>query len=376
MRIIWLGSHHLHIPLADMPDVELRRVPLHCDEALEYAQIVERAGMEPELLVYADQSQPPPLLGLQHYPCATLFYCVDSHIHRWYPFYAQAFDLCAVSLRDHLAWFRLRLSDTRLRWLPPTAKPGDAPLDCPRTTELLFVGTVNPETTPIRHEFLSQLGERLPGLRVCQGKYPQLYPTAEVVLNIAERGDLNFRVFEALGCGACLLTPQVGHGLTELFVDGEALCSYAPQDMDALLRQYERIMADAELRQRLRDNGLAAVNARHRPEHRAAELLQWLRGHDLRELVRSRKAVTRSLTQLLQPIYLLWAESLRNSPLAELYLRASRPEGLRPKAKPYRPLPVSARKDRNGVVAPAAGLAGWPPAQPGTQTQGHAPAAG
>ena len=140
-------------------------------------------------------------------PCPTCFFCIDSHIHGWYADWAQAFDACAVSLKDHMPAFRQRLPMERVVWLPPFAKDTDQPPASPPEPEfdLLFVGTVDPETTPGRVRFLDEVKARMHGREVRKGEYRELFHRARLVLNVAERGDLNYRVFEALGCGACLL---------------------------------------------------------------------------------------------------------------------------------------------------------------------------
>lgn len=326
MRIAWIGWHKLLGSVKAAPGVELLYIKPPVDRPpMTWADVLAHTGDAPDLLVYADASMSPPLLGLESFPCPTLFLCIDSHIHQWYPLYAQAFDLCAVSLRDHLPRFRLRLPPARTIWLPPTPNPGDVPAVADKEWDLLFVGNVDPETMPGRHAILAELARLVPGLHVTRGAYRELYPRARLVLNIAERGDLNFRVFEALGCGACLLTPAIEHGQEDLFRDGTELFTYPAGDAPALARLVSRLLADEPLRERVAAAGLAAVDARHRPEHRARRLLDWLSGFDLPALAAERLAHARIVHErFLRPIFLHWAEGADSPGLSRVFLDAAR----------------------------------------------------
>lgn len=312
-------------PELDGLGFQVLRLPLARGEVLDWAGLCARAGGEPDLVLYLDRSLPPPLVGLERFPCLTAFWCIDSHIHSWYPAYAQAFDLCLVSLLDHLPRFRLRLAPERAVWLPPFASLHFAPRPRRPEWDLLFAGTVDPETTPGRLAFLTGLGRRFPGLVVRRGAFPDLFPRARLVLNIAERGDLNFRVFEALGCGACLITPRVGHGQESLFRHGEDLFLYDPEDLDGLLRLVEELLADEPRCQEVARRGQEKIEAFHRPRHRAQTLADLVRGLDAEEVVALRLAQAGTIRETyLRLVYLHWAEVSESPALRRLYLEAAR----------------------------------------------------
>jgi glycosyltransferase involved in cell wall biosynthesis len=304
-------------------------VSLTRPEALSWEDIAARCNGAPDAVVYADRSLPPPLLGVERFPCLTAFYCIDSHIHGWYPAYAEAFDLCAVSLRDHVVPFAAALSPARTLWLPPFAEERYQPRPAQKDFDLLFVGTVDPETTPLRHAFLERLGRLFPTLAVRRGDFGELLPRARVVLNIAERGDLNFRVFEALACGSCLLTPRLGNGQDELFREGEHFACYAPDDAEDAAQAARALLDDAPRREALARAGLAQVDVAHRPAHRAASFAAFLRqGLDenlpARRLDRGGTGQGQQLRQRLRLLYLHWAEHCGDPALAARYLREAR----------------------------------------------------
>lgn len=330
LRIVWVGRHPLDAGMrAVCPGVTV--VPLEPLQVLSFADVARQAGGVPDVVIYSDKSGPPPFSSLEHFPCLTVFYCVDSHIHAWYPDYAQAFDLCAVSLKDHVPRFASRLGHNRVMWLPPFPRLEDRPLPAEKTHDLIFVGKVDPALTPGRHAFLAELKSLVPGLHVTRGNYRDLFPTGRIVLNVAEGGDLNFRVFEALACGACLVTPQVGHGQEELFTPGEHLFTYPPMDARAVAALTAELLADAPRRERVAAAGEALVRTRHRPEHRAAALMAFILGHrPFDPLVAARHAAAASLfSRVLRPLYLHWAEALHPAPVAATYLAMGRrpPQG-------------------------------------------------
>lgn len=189
------------------------------------------------------------------------------------------------------------------------------------------MGTVN-ENTPRRAAFLQNLARRLPGLHVQCGSYRALFPQGRILLNHCEHGDLNFRVFEAMGCGGCLLTPRVGHGLAGLFVDGEHLVGYAPDDVGDALFRIELLLKNPELTDYIGKTALAAINAGHRAQHRAQTLTDhlcdlWMQ--DATALIAARQARAEAIReQCLKMPYLLWAEELTEPTIRQAYLAAAR----------------------------------------------------
>lgn len=314
-RLFWIGSPFFWRSLKETGWDEVAFCNFEEPRVLGWRDVVRQAGFEPDVVVVADKSRPPFVLGVEDFPCITVFYSVDSHIHSWQPWYAQAFDACLVSLRDHLPRFAGDfLPAERIWWSPAFAWSEDRPDETAvRSWDALFVGTVS-DNTPLRAAFLRELGEKFPALHVTRGAYRSLYPQAQVVLNQCEHGDLNFRVFEALGCGSCLLTPRIGHGLAELFVEGEELVCYTPHDAADAAACLRKLLAAPDHMNELRRAGLAAVDARHRAIHRARAFTERLRAlseeawRGLVERRRRRAAAIRQ--QALRLPCLLWAEDL------------------------------------------------------------------
>lgn len=321
-HLCWIGNPYFANEMAALGwQVSLikRRTP----ELVTWGEVVARCGNEPDAVVLGDASLPPILAGIEAWPCLTAFHCVDSHIHSWHPVYAQAFDLCSLSLRDHMPEFQgRRLTDECLKWLPAWAANDLRPRDVEKQWDLLFAGTVNRETTPERYRFLKELKRRLPALHVTSGDFRELFPKARIVLNYCERGDLNFRVFEALGTGACLLTPEVGHGQTDLFTPGEDLFTYPVNDMDALLGQVEKLLALDGPCEQAGNNGLKKIDASHRASHRAKQYSDWLTAHAGTQAWRVDHA-TAIREGILKLLYLHLAEGINDHDLRTAYIRLS-----------------------------------------------------
>ncbi|MBA4357347.1 MAG: glycosyltransferase [Humidesulfovibrio sp.] len=322
--VAWVGGQFF-MQHMEAQGFRVVRIPLSAPAALSWDEITARCGAAPDVVVYTDRSLPPPLLGVERFPCLTAFYCIDSHIHSWYPLYASTFDLCAVSLRGDVERFGRELSRARVLWLPPFAEDRYQPLGAGKQWDLLFAGTVNPETTPLRQDFLQRLAGEFPNLAVRQGDFAQLFPQARVVLNIAERGDLNFRVFEALACGACLLTPRIDNGQDELFQDGVHLATYQADDAADAAAQARALLADDARRESLALAGVALIDAAHRPWRRASALATFLRqgfDEDLpgKRLARPDQARKHDLRLL----WLHWAEHCGDAALAASYLAEAR----------------------------------------------------
>jgi len=322
-RLLWIGSPFFS-PALPARGWELCAINFEHSAVFSWADLVARAGWEPDVLVVADKSRLPFVLGIEDMPCLTVAYCVDTHIHSWLPLYAQAFDLCLASLRDHLRLFRDKaLSEEQIRWFPAFAKDDDRPSPLEEEWDCLFVGTLSEDNTPKRMAFLRDLRALAPGLHAVRGDYRRLFPKGRVTLNHCEAGDLNFRVFEALGCGACLLTPRIGHGLLDLFQDGVHLVTYDPDDVRDAARHLQKLLANPLKRSLLRTAGLAAIDAGHRAKHRAEELSRLLHAYPQPRIQERKQRAAFIRTQWLRIIYLHMAESEAAPRLRDAYLRAA-----------------------------------------------------
>lgn len=295
----------------------------HKPRLFTWENVLSVCGEAPQVLVLGDRSHPPPFLGLENFPCLTVFFSVDSHIHAWHPLYAQAFDACLVALKDDLPnYVQGRLGPERLLWTPAYAlNPENMPwTPAEPEWDVLFVGTVNPETTPGRVAFLGELSRELPGLEVRQGDFLELFPKGKVILNVAERGDLNYRVFEALAMGKPLLTPRTGNGLLDLFEDGVHLLTYAPGDASDCAAKARWLLDHPDQAEAMGRAGKKLVDEKHRARHRAATFSAFL-DERLAEGNAERLSLARTLHEsVLKPLHLHFAEIAGDPAFARAYL--------------------------------------------------------
>lgn len=329
-KILWLGEPYFAEALRQCGWEEVCIHKPSTYRIFSWRDIVSLAGFEPDVLVVSDTSTPPAVLGVEDFPCLTVFYSVDSHIHSWHPHYAQAFDAALVSLQDHLPRFYGQfLQKDRVWWSPAFARENDAPDPAvPKKWDCLFVGTDDAQLMPKRHAFLKELGVLVPGLHATSGNYRALYPQGRVLVNQAEGEDLNFRVFEAMGCGGCLVTPRIGHGLSELFVDGEHYVGYVPGDAGDAAWRINFLLQNPDLCEHIGRAALEAIDAGHRPVHRAQALTDHLcdlaiQGRD--EIIRERLKKSRAIcSSALSVPYLLWANEMPANEQKEAFLAAAR----------------------------------------------------
>jgi hypothetical protein len=324
--VAWFGREYFAGSLAGL-GWRLHVHSYHDPRVFTWQDVVEICGAPPDVLVLGDRSHPPPFLGLQNYPCLTVFHSVDSHIHSWHPLYAQAFDACLVGLKDDLPRFAQgRLTPEKVLWSPAYALNPEMMPWTPAEPlwDVLFAGTVDPETTPGRADFLARLAGLLPGLEVRRGDFLQLFPAGRVVLNVAERGDLNFRVFEALAMGKPLLTPRIGNGQPDFFENGADLLTYSPDDPADCAAKARWLLDHPAQAQAMGRSGQAKVDAAHRAIHRAKACGSFLAGRLAAGSGERLGLAGRIHESVLRPLHLHWAEASADPARKAAYLADAR----------------------------------------------------
>ncbi len=248
------------------PDVLLRRSPGYNIETL----LDELpSGFKPDRIIYHDDSAPLMLAGFEKVTIPTLFYSIDSHHHiGWHAHFALAFDCVLVAQRNYLEKFQSTHSNAHWfpLWAPELVEP-----NYPKTIGVSFRGNLNPKLHPKRAKFFEKL-KQLVALDLQVGRYADTYARSKIVINQAVKDDINFRTFEAIICGALLITPEVGTGLSELFCPGRDLITYRPGDVDEAAQKIRYFLAHDDERENIAQSGRAQVLRYHTAACRAEQL--------------------------------------------------------------------------------------------------------
>lgn len=254
---------------------------VHLDRPLFHkglTALLDARGFRPDAVIWMDQGNLPVVFGLEALDCVVLGYTIDDYCNPWHVPFSACFDAVFVAQRDYVGLFEAENLPRPARWTPlfcdherdiDTGKDRDIPVS--------FVGTLKPRNIPDRYPFFQSFKKRHP-LYLRQGDYRPIFRRSRIVLNQSAIGELNFRVFEALGCGAACLTEETDNGLTDIFTIGETMVPPYPKgNVAAAAYAAREMLSRPEELAAIARAGRDLVRSDHTSRSRAATLLEWAR---------------------------------------------------------------------------------------------------
>lgn len=242
---------------------------------LTLERLLERMDAPPHAILHMDNGNLPQVLGLERATVPTLFYSIDTFCNPWHIPYAAAFDHVLVAQFGQLELFTQQ--GFPVTWMPLFASQMAEPDEdfSARDVPVSFVGTLNPRNIPTRQPFLQRF-RKLSPLVAMQGNYVPLFARSRIVLNQTAFSELNYRCFEAAGCGAALLMEAVPD-LERVFTPGETILPPYPKDdadaAAAAVREWTATPERLEQLARVAKAGYELVAARHTAQCRAVEIV-------------------------------------------------------------------------------------------------------
>lgn len=261
---------HDVLSIGTTPDCEVRlSEPLSCKRLLE---LLHARGLRPDLVFWCDGCQVPWIFGIETLPAVTVGFSIDQYMHPWHVPYSAAFDAFFVAQKDYLPLFEAAPTGRPAAWMPLFCDPAeDRDPGAARDIPVSFVGTLDGAVNAARRPFLAAFRKRAP-LYATTGRYQPVFGRSRLVLNQSAAGELNFRLFQAMACGAAVLTEDTGNGLAELFTPGRDVLTYRRGDPADAARVALAALADPGLAQ-LAAAGRRRVLARHTVAARARLVL-------------------------------------------------------------------------------------------------------
>jgi Glycosyl transferases group 1 len=248
------------------------------------------------IVVYADASGMNFPLNLDAFDCPKALVVGDTHhlkspLRQMIEYAGDArFDLIAsICNRQHLRWFSAA-GFSRVAWFPGLAiRHVPRPFRPKRKQQLGFVGQLGS-----RHMRRARLIEllRSSGVPLAAGTGSRdltadVYAESVASFNASLNGDVNFRVFEVLSAGGCLLTDRLAPeaGLALLLEEGIHYLGYdTPEE---LLEKARYLLRFPDRALHIAQAGNAAFVDSMLPANRAADFLRWIFEDRLPDLYRA-----------------------------------------------------------------------------------------
>ena len=194
--------------------------------------ILKSRNFYPDLILWNDVCKLPGIFGFELLPCVIIGYSIDQYCNPWHVPYFSIFEGVFIAQLDYLSLFKKEYRPQIVQWLPLFFDPDIAYFNENeiRDIPVSFVGTVEGSINKDRKNFLIEFSKHLP-IVIKQGNYQPIYSRSKIVLNQSAAGELNFRIFEAMACGAVILTEDIENGLKKLFKPEKEILIYKRGDV-------------------------------------------------------------------------------------------------------------------------------------------------
>jgi hypothetical protein len=256
------------VPAGDFNQEDGSFVEQGYDPFTSLRSIANEAGFEPDLFLYIEPNGLIPR-GMEQAPFPTACILCDTHQDLNARLnLARFFDHVFLYHRNYLKYFNEHPAG-HIHWHPYAcdlalfhAKSGERDLD------VAFVGKLMTRTTN-RKVIIDRIRERW---KVNEERFykqveiPEVYSRAKIVLNFPLADDLNFRTFEAMSCGALLLTRRVANGQEILFEENTHFVAFGGDQ--ELFEKVDYYLLHPQEREKIANAGYAEIQKSHRLEQR------------------------------------------------------------------------------------------------------------
>lgn len=249
------------------PGVNAEWVPL-----LDVAEHLERMGFAPDLIVQEESLGARTVLtGLERFDVPKIFWALDAHLNLWWhKDYARLFDGVAT---PHKSLFSNEDFSRPVLHLPFPAPELPFVPHSGRSVPVGFVGRLT-EARPVRTRLVAHLRDRY-GATILSDVPPAemlaMYQNVRIAPNEAICRELNFRVFEAAGAGAVVVSQDSGEDLAAVFEPDREIFLY--DDVLELDERLDRLLHDPRAAQVAAHKAWERVKAEHLAVHRVRALL-------------------------------------------------------------------------------------------------------
>ncbi|MGE5140464.1 MAG: glycosyltransferase [Rudaea sp.] len=242
---------------------------------VDLVNLVQKIGIRPDLFLYVDSGHSAYLpRNIEKLECPTAAYLIDVHLGtRLRRPLAGLFDYVFLAQRDYIEQYRLGV-DQHAEWLPLACDPAvHRPMNLERLYDVGFVGRADPAEprSAMLHALQARYSMNDYHRPYTREEMATVYNRSRIVFNHSIRDDLNMRVFEAMACGALLVTNRIGNGLLELFEDGKHLVTYETQE--EMLARVAFYLEHEDAREAIAREGQSRVLSEHTYACRAERIL-------------------------------------------------------------------------------------------------------
>ncbi|PAW95010.1 hypothetical protein CKK33_16505 [Mucilaginibacter sp. MD40] len=244
----------------------------------DVSALCEQLSLRPDLFLFIEggsmQIFPS---GLEHLPCLTAWYGIDTHMdYNKHLAICKAFDINFIAQYEYVP--RL-LSDgaKQVHWLPLAFEPQpEKHAQLERDLLISYIGSNNVEKHKERHDLIKAITDKYNNIffgKAIPAEMSKIYARSWMVFNKSINNDINMRYFEAMGEGAVLLTDKlINNGVDTLFVDGEHYLVY--NDKEHLLQLIDALSNDKQALMKIGQNAKALINDLHTYDARANQILE------------------------------------------------------------------------------------------------------